>query len=320
MNYLSLICTLVGAAGVLFAIIIAVVVKGAPAGNEKMQEIANAIKEGAVAYLNRQLKSMGIAGLIIFAIIIFTLGVKTALGFLLGAVASFLAGYIGMRVSVLANVRTAEAAKGGLSKGLSMAFKGGSVTGMIVAGLALTSVAGYYTILISLGTSSRDAVIALVALGFGGSLISIFARLGGGIFTKGADVGADLVGKVEAGIPEDDPRNPATIADNVGDNVGDVAGMGADLYESYYGSILAASALAAAAVDVRSLAYVAFTVHVDAPALGLGGLAALALATATGTGTCTAHCCTAMTAPQTHYTHRLTAVSHSHSHTLTLCL
>ena len=243
MNYLPLICTLVGVVGVLFAIIMAFIVKSAPAGNEKMQEIASAIKEGAIAYLNRQMKSMGIAGLIIFGIIIAALGTKTAIGFLLGAVASFVAGYIGMRVSVIANVRTAEAARGGLSKGLAMAFRGGAVTGMIVAGLALTSVAGYYAILISMGTSSRDAVIALVALGFGGSLISIFARLGGGIFTKGADVGADLVGKLEAGIPEDDPRNPATIADNVGDNVGDCAGMAADLFETYAITAVAAMLL-----------------------------------------------------------------------------
>ena len=248
MNYLlPLICTLVGIAGVVFSLILASLVKSAPAGSEKMVDIANAIKTGAIAYLNRQLKSMGIAGIIIFVIIIIALGFKTAIGFLVGAAASFAAGYIGMRVSVIANVRTAEAAKGGLAKGLSMAFKGGSVTGMIVAGLALTSVAGFYTVLIASGVESREAVIALVALGFGGSLISIFARLGGGIFTKGADVGADLVGKVEAGIPEDDPRNPATIADNVGDNVGDVAGMGADLYESYCGSILATAALGVAA-------------------------------------------------------------------------
>lgn len=243
MDYLPLVCTLIGVVGVIFAIILAGVVKGAPAGNEKMQEIAAAIKEGAIAYLNRQLKSMGIAGIIIFVIIIFALNFTTAIGFLVGAVASYIAGYIGMRVSVIANVRTAEASRNGLAAGLSMAFKGGSVTGMIVAGLALTAVAGFYTILINMGTPQRDAVIALVALGFGGSLISIFARLGGGIFTKGADVGADLVGKVEAGIPEDDPRNPATIADNVGDNVGDCAGMAADLFETYAVTAVAAMLL-----------------------------------------------------------------------------
>ncbi len=236
LNNLPLTCTFVGVAGIVFSIILAAIVKGAPAGNERMQEIAGAIQEGAVAYLNRQLKSMGIAGIIIFGVIFATMGAKTAIGFALGAIASFLAGYIGMRVSVLANVRTAEAAKNGMAAGLSMAFKGGSVTGMIVAGLALTSVAGYYHF-------THD-VIALVALGFGGSLISIFARLGGGIFTKGADVGADLVGKVEAGIPEDDPRNPATIADNVGDNVGDCAGMAADLFETYAVTVVATMVLA----------------------------------------------------------------------------
>jgi len=232
MSNLPLFCALVGVIGVIFSIILATVVKSAPAGDEKMQEIALAIKEGAVAYLNRQMKSMGIAGVIIFIVIFATMGAKTAIGFLVGAIASFAAGYIGMRVSVLANVRTAEAAKKGMAAGLAMAFRGGAVTGMIVAGLALTVTAGYYAF-------THD-VIALVALGFGGSLISIFARLGGGIFTKGADVGADLVGKVEAGIPEDDPRNPATIADNVGDNVGDCAGMAADLFETYAVTAVAA--------------------------------------------------------------------------------
>ncbi len=235
MGNIPLTCALVGVVGILFSLVLAGIVKSAPAGNEKMQKIAGAIQEGAIAYLNRQLKSMAAAGIVIFIILFWTMGSITAIGFAIGAIASFCAGYIGMRVSVIANVRTAEAARKGLAAGLAMAFRGGSVTGMIVAGLALTAVAGYYSF-------TKD-VMSLVALGFGGSLISIFARLGGGIFTKGADVGADLVGKVEAGIPEDDPRNPATIADNVGDNVGDCAGMAADLFETYAVTAVAAMLL-----------------------------------------------------------------------------
>ncbi len=248
MENLPLVCFLVGVAGVVFALVMAASVKGAPAGDEKMNEIADAVKAGAIAYLNRQMKSMAIVGIIITVILFFInhgdARIYCPLGFVLGAVASFFAGYIGMRVSVIANVRTAEAAKGGLNEGLKMAFKGGSVTGMIVAALALVACAGLYTLLSAKGVSSQNTSVALVALGFGGSLISIFARLGGGIFTKGADVGADLVGKVEAGIPEDDPRNPATIADNVGDNVGDCAGMAADLFETYAVTTVAAMVLA----------------------------------------------------------------------------
>ena len=233
---IELYCALVGALGVIFSLGLAGAVKKAPAGDEKMTEIAQAIKEGAIAYLNRQLKTIVIAAGVLTVIIGFALGMTSAVGFVLGATFSYIAGYVGMRVSVIANVRTAEASKQGLAAGLSMAFKGGTVTGMLVAGLALLSVAGFYSL-------THD-IRALVALGFGGSLISIFARLGGGIFTKGADVGADLVGKVEAGIPEDDPRNPATIADNVGDNVGDCAGMAADLFETYAVTAVAAMLLA----------------------------------------------------------------------------
>lgn len=233
---IPLICTLVGGAGILFALILASMVKAAPAGDEKMGAIAKAIQEGSIAYLNRQLKSVAMVGVVIAAVIAFGLNFLSAGAFVLGAVASYVAGYVGMRVSVIANVRTAEASKNGLNAGLSMAFRGGTVTGMMVAGLGLVVTAGLYTF----GKGSPQIFQALVALGFGGSLISIFARLGGGIFTKGADVGADLVGKVESNIPEDDPRNPATIADNVGDNVGDCAGMAADLFETYVVTLVAA--------------------------------------------------------------------------------
>jgi len=233
-----------GLLAVIYGVWAAISVISADAGTQRMREIASGIQEGARAYLNRQYTTVAVVGVVIAVIVGLMLGIKVAIGFLIGAILSGAAGYIGMNVAVRANVRTAHACGTSLNDGLRIAFKSGAVTGMLVAGLALLAVGGYYAVLLGMGAGGRDIVEPLVALGFGASLISIFARLGGGIFTKGADVGADLVGKIEADIPEDDPRNPATAADNVGDNVGDCAGMAADLFETYAVTVVATMVLA----------------------------------------------------------------------------